>query len=88
MKLVGSFVFILIGIVAGVLISLVFREKHPGVLPNAVIGVLGAFFGLFIKDVFDVDVGGNLGGAMLFSALGALVLLLPVNLAYRRLFIG
>ena len=70
----------------GIGLGLIFRDKFPGFLPNIIIGILGSFAGLFFKDVFDIQVAGNLGGAMIFSALGALVFLLPANLLYRHLF--
>ncbi len=78
----------MIGVIAGFIVSLIFRDKFPGFFPNAIIGVIGAFAGLFFKDVFDIQLAGNLGGAIIFSFLGALAVLLPTNLVYRRLFIG
>lgn len=86
MKLIGSSLFVLIGALMGIVIGMVFRDNFPGFLPNIIIGILGSFAGLFFKDVFDIVFAGNLGGAVIFSALGALVFLLPTNLLYRRLF--
>ncbi|MCB1756247.1 MAG: GlsB/YeaQ/YmgE family stress response membrane protein [Gammaproteobacteria bacterium] len=86
MRLIGSGLFIIIGLLAGIALSALFDEKGAGYLPNMIVGVAGAFAGLFFKDIFDIDFAGNLGGAVIFSLLGACVLLIPLNLAYQSLF--
>jgi len=57
-------------------------------LPNIVMGVAGSFFGLFLRDIFDVTMGGKLLGAMLAAALGAVLLTVIGNLLFERLVDG
>ncbi len=80
MKIIGSGLFIIIGIVTGVLVHHMLGNKSTGVVPNVILGIIGAFAGLFFKDIFDIQLLGNLGGAALFSFIGALLILVPVNL--------
>lgn len=86
MKMIGSGIFLLIGLFAGIVFAALFNDKGAGYLPNMIVGVAGAFAGLFFKDVFDINIAGNLGGAVIFALLGAITLLLPLNIAYKRLF--
>ncbi len=78
--------FVLVGIFTGILITILLKDKSPGYAINAAVGVLGAFVGLFIKDIADIQVIGNLAGAFIFSFMGAFVALAIANLIYLKLF--
>ncbi len=83
MKLIGSGLFIIIGIIAAIFITHRFGEKSAGYAVNIVVGIVGSFAGLWLKDLFDIQLLGNLSGAAIFSALGAFLCLIPFNLIYR-----
>lgn len=83
MKLIGSAIFLILGLLAGIAFGALFDEKGAGYLPNMIVGVVGAFAGLFFKDVFDIEFAGNFSGAVIFSLLGAASLLILLNLAYQ-----
>lgn len=86
MRLIGPYLFILIGVVIGVLTTRLFSKNPLRYLPNIVMGVMGSFFGLFLRDIFDVTMGGKLLGALLAAGLGAALLTIIGNLLFERLF--
>ena len=88
MRFVGSSLFVLIGIVTGVVFAKLFKVHSPGVLASCIAGFLGAFFGLFARDVLDVEVGGNLTGAALFATLGAILFNGALLIFYRKIVKG
>lgn len=88
MRFVGSSLFVLIGIATGVVFSRIFRENAPGLIPSCIAGFLGAFFGLFVKDIFDVELGGNLTGAAVFATLGAVLFNTALLVFYRKIVRG
>ena len=77
--------FILVGVLIGCATTYLFSNNPLRMLPNIVLGVLGSFFGLFIRDIMDVTLGGKLSGALLAAAIGALVLTIVGNLVYTML---
>lgn len=80
MRLLGSSIFLLVGVVIGILVSKGFKRSTLGYVPNIALGILGSFMGLWFRDVLDIHIGGNLSGSLLFSAIGAITILLPVNI--------
>jgi len=88
MRLIGPYLFILIGVVIGILATRLFSKNPLRYLPNVVLGVIGSFFGLFLRDIFDVTLGGKFLGAMLAAALGAVLLTVIGNLLFERLISG
>ncbi len=83
MRLIGPYLFIFIGVIIGIATTRLFSGNPLRYLPNVVAGVIGSFFGLFLRDIFDVTMGGKLTGALLAAALGALLLTLLVNIVYE-----
>lgn len=83
MKLIGSGLFIIIGIVVAIIITRGFGEKSAGYTLNITVGIFAAFLGLWLKDLFDIHLLGNISGAAVFSVLGAIVALVPLNLVYK-----
>ena len=83
MSIVGWIVF---GALAGWVASLVLRDKQRGCLTNMVTGILGAVLGGF---VYQVSTGKKWDFGWHWSSfgvavLGALLLLLIINLVTRR----
>lgn len=83
MKLIGSGLFIIIGIVAAIIVTRRFGKKSAGYTVNIAVGVVASFAGLWLKDLFDIQLLGNLSGAVVFSTMGAFIALIPLNLIYK-----
>jgi uncharacterized membrane protein YeaQ/YmgE (transglycosylase-associated protein family) len=87
MDIMSVIVTLLIGAVAGWLAGVVVEGGGFGLLGNILVGIAGAFIAalLFPRLGLGLTLGGGLVGAIVTSALGAIVLLLIVNLL-RGLF--
>jgi uncharacterized membrane protein YeaQ/YmgE (transglycosylase-associated protein family) len=87
MDIMAVIITLLIGAVAGWLAGVVVEGGGFGVLGNILVGIAGAFIAalLFPRLGLGLTLGGGLVGAIVTSALGAIVLLLVVNLL-RGLF--
>ncbi len=87
MDIMAVIVTLLIGAVAGWLAGVVVAGGGFGLLGNILVGIAGAFIAalLFPRLGLGLTLGGGLVGAIVTSALGAIVLLLIVNLL-RGLF--
>ncbi len=82
MDIMAVIVTLLIGAVAGWLAGVVVVGGGFGLLGNILVGIAGAFIAalLFPRLGLGLTLGGGLVGAIVTSALGAIVLLLIVNL--------
>ena len=87
MDIMAVIITLLIGAVAGWLAGVVVVGGGFGLLGNILVGIAGAFIAalLFPRLGLGLTLGGGLVGAIVTSALGAIVLLLVVNLL-RGLF--
>ncbi|MBQ4279852.1 MAG: GlsB/YeaQ/YmgE family stress response membrane protein [Rikenellaceae bacterium] len=76
--------YILIGLVAGWLASLLMKGSGSGLILNIVIGILGGVLGGWLLSLFGVIAVGTFG-SLVTSFIGAVVLLLIVGiLGHRR----
>ncbi len=73
MRLLAPLMFVLIGLLVAALFTAVFRGRTPGFKLNAIVGVAGAFFGLWIRDLLDIMDGGPFFGSLVASFAGAVV---------------
>ncbi len=82
MDIVGIIVTLAIGAVAGWLAGVVVEGAGFGLIWNIIIGIAGAFVAgfLFPRLGLGLTLGGGIVGAIVTAALGAIVLLLVVNL--------
>jgi uncharacterized membrane protein YeaQ/YmgE (transglycosylase-associated protein family) len=87
MDIMAVIVTLLIGAAAGWLAGVVVEGGGFGLLGNILVGIAGAFIAalLFPRLGLGLTLGGGVVGAIVTSALGAIVLLLIVNLL-RGLF--
>ena len=85
MDLVGLLITLAIGAVAGWLAGVLVEGAGFGLLWNVIIGIAGAFIAgwLFPLLGFRLTIAGGVIGAIVTAALGAIVLLLVVNLIQR-----
>lgn len=87
MDIIAVLVTLAIGAIAGWLAGVLVVGSGFGLLGNILVGIAGAFIAalLFLRLGLGLTLGGGLVGAIVTSALGAVVLLLIVNLL-RGLF--
>jgi uncharacterized membrane protein YeaQ/YmgE (transglycosylase-associated protein family) len=77
-------VILLIGAAAGWLGSLIVKGSGMGLLGNIIIGILGSFVGYWLLGKLGVHLGSGWIGAILTGAVGAIVILILVNLIFRN----
>ena len=85
MDIVAVLITLAIGAVAGWLAGLLVEGAGFGLLWNVIIGIAGAFVAgwLFPRLGLGLTLGGGIVGAIVWATLGAVVLLLVVNLIQR-----
>jgi len=85
MDIMAVIVTLIIGAVAGWLAGVLVEGAGFGLLINMLLGIAGAFIAamLFPRLGLGLTLGGGIVGAIVTSALGAIVLLLIVNLVQR-----
>ena len=77
-------VILFVGIVAGWLAGKVVRGTGFGLIGDLVVGVVGAFLATLIFPRLGIRLGTGLVSEIVFSALGAIILLLIVRLIRGR----
>lgn len=75
--------YILIGLAAGYLGSLIVKGTGSGILLNLVIGVIGSVLGGWVFSLMGLG-SGNMLGSLITSTVGAILLLLIVSLFTRK----
>ena len=73
--------FLLIGLIAGWLASVVMRSPH-GLVGDLVVGVIGALLGGWLFGVLGISAGGLIG-SIITAFVGAVVLILLLRLIRR-----
>ncbi len=71
---------IVVGILVGWLASVLVHGKGMGLLPDMVVGILGAFIGTVLADKFNIHIANGFWGSLALSLLGAVVLLVLIRL--------
>ena len=77
-------VILFVGIVAGRLAGKVVRGAGFGLLGDLVIGIVGAFIATLLFPRLGIHLGSGIVSEIIFSALGAIILLLIVGLIRGR----
>jgi len=77
-------VILFVGIVAGWLAGKVVRGSGFGLVGDLLIGVVGAFIASLLFPRLGVHLGTGIVSEIVYSALGAIILLLIVGLFRRR----
>ncbi|HTG23750.1 MAG TPA: GlsB/YeaQ/YmgE family stress response membrane protein [Reyranella sp.] len=77
-------VILFVGIVAGWLAGKVVRGAGFGLLGDLVIGIVGAFIATLLFPRLGLHLGSGIVSEIIFSALGAIILLLIVGLIRGR----
>ena len=76
-------VFLLVGLVAGWLAGKIMKGSGFGLVGDLIIGVIGAFIGVWVFGQLGISVGGILG-LLVASTIGALIPLFLLRLIKRR----
>lgn len=74
-----TLIFILVGLIAGLLASTSVGGRRNSLFVDMIIGVIGAFFGRWIFGVFGVNLGAGLIPEVIEAFVGAFVLLLVLR---------
>jgi uncharacterized membrane protein YeaQ/YmgE (transglycosylase-associated protein family) len=74
--------FLIIGLIAGWIASLIMRGRGLGVLGDIIVGIVGALIGGFIFSLLGVESNGILG-SLIMALIGAVVLLFLIGLVRR-----
>ena len=77
-------VILIIGAVAGWLGSTIYKGSGLGLLGNIVIGIIGSFVGYWALGKLGIDLGSGWVGVILTGAIGAIIILILVNLIFPR----
>ena len=75
--------YLLIGLAAGWIASLIFKGSGSGLLVNLIVGLVGGFLGGWLVSLFGWVPTGTFG-TFIASVIGAIVLLWIVSLFTRR----
>ncbi len=67
--------WIVVGLVAGFLASLVMRGGGYGILGDIIVGIVGALIGGFIMNLLGFSTGGNLIWSIVVAFIGACILI-------------
>jgi uncharacterized membrane protein YeaQ/YmgE (transglycosylase-associated protein family) len=74
--------FLVVGLVAGWLAGRIMKGKGFGLVGDLVVGVIGAFVGVWLFGLLGIS-GGGILGLLVASLVGALVLLFVIRLVKR-----
>ncbi|HEX2692867.1 MAG TPA: GlsB/YeaQ/YmgE family stress response membrane protein [Gemmatimonadaceae bacterium] len=75
--------WIVVGLVAGVLASLVMGGAGYGIIGDIVVGIVGAFVGGWLFNAVGIQTPFGMGGTIFVAFIGAVVLLLILRLIHR-----
>ena len=75
--------FLVIGLVAGWLAGRIMKGPGFGLVGDLIVGVIGAFIGVWLFGVLGISTGGLLG-LLVAAIVGALVLLYVLRLVKKR----
>ena len=80
----GIILWLIVGGVIGWLASIIMRtDAQQGIFLNIVVGIIGGFLGGWLLPMLGLGLGGGWVGFLITAFIGAVVLLLIVNLFTR-----
>lgn len=77
------FIFLLIGLIAGWLASIIMKGKGFGLILNLILGVVGAFIGGTVFGMLGIEFTGFFG-ALVSAVVGAIILIWVIGLFAKR----
>jgi len=79
----GIIATLIIGAIAGWLGSVIFKGSGIGLVGNVIIGVVGGFLGYWLLGKLGVSLGSGWLGAIGTGAIGAVIILVILNLIFK-----
>jgi uncharacterized membrane protein YeaQ/YmgE (transglycosylase-associated protein family) len=79
----GIVVILLVGIVAGFLAGKIVRGAGFGLIGDLIVGIAGAFVANWLFPHFGIHIGVGIVASIIYSMLGAIILLLVFRLIKR-----
>ena len=76
-------IFLLIGLVAGWIASILLKGRGYGMIINLILGVIGSFIGGTIFSIFGIHLNGFFG-LLISATVGAIVLIWVVGLFSKK----
>lgn len=83
MNLTALIVWLVIGAIAGWLAGIVVKGRGFGLGGNIVVGIVGAALAGWLFPRFGFGMGGGLPGAVVSAAIGAIILLLLIQVVRK-----
>ena len=87
-SLEGLIWWIIVGLIAGFLASVVMRGGGYGIVGDIIAGIIGAFIGGWLFGVLGIHIGGGLLGSIIVAFIGACILIALLRAigrsSYRR----
>jgi uncharacterized membrane protein YeaQ/YmgE (transglycosylase-associated protein family) len=80
----GWFAWLIVGLVAGAVASMLVRGRGYGCLVDIVVGVVGSFIGGIVVGLFLPDAAFGFFGSLVVATLGAVILLAVIRLISPR----
>lgn len=75
--------WIVIGLIAGFLASVIVRGTGYGVIGDIIAGIVGAFIGGWLFGVLGISAGGGLLGSIIVALIGAIIFILILRAIAR-----
>ena len=75
LTLEGLIWWIIVGLIAGFLASVVMRGGSYGIVGDIIAGIIGAFIGGWLFGVLGIHIGGGLLGSIIVAFIGACILI-------------
>ena len=67
--------WLIVGLIAGFLASLVMRGGGYGIVGDIIVGLIGAFIGVWLFSLLGAGTGGGLIGSIIVAFIGACILI-------------
>ena len=81
----GIIATLIIGAIAGWLGGVIYKGSGLGLIGNIIVGILGSGVGSWLLGcVFNISLGEGWIGYILTGAIGAIVILLVINLIFKK----
>lgn len=77
-------VTLLIGAAAGWLGSTIYKGSGLGIIGNIVVGIVGSYIGYWLLGKLGINLGTGWMGAILTGAIGAIIILIIINLIFKK----
>ena len=85
MSIESLLILLIVGAVAGWLAGTLMKGSGYGLVPNIVIGIIGALLGGYLFNLLGISIGGRIIGDIIRATVGAIVLIFVVNIIKKKM---